>query len=186
MRWRRQGARFRTRPWWRTAGDAVVFLLVLAITLLALERYSVIDLGSGNARAKDGDSLMLNGTDIRLHGIDAPEYDQTCGSLSGEYNCGREALAALRNLLRGRTISCAARETDRYGRAISVCRDGGLEINAEMVRLGWAVAYLRHSTAYLPAQRQAKSARRGIWQGRFEMPENYRARNSATHGGFDE
>ena len=188
MSWRhaRPADRPPIRPWWRTAGDAVIFLLVLAITLLGLERFNVIDLGSGNAKAKDDDSLVLNGTEVRLHGIDAPEYNQTCGSPSGEYNCGRDAFTALRELLRRRTISCTAIDGDRYGRAVSICRDGALEINGEMVRLGWAVAYIRHSTAYLPAQKEAKSARRGIWHGKFEMPENYRTRNRTSHGGFDE
>ena len=172
----------RTRPWWRTAGDTVTFLLVLAIALLALERFNVIELGSGNAKAKDGDSLVLNGTEVRLHGIDAPEYTQTCGSPHGEYNCGHDALMALRELLRGRIISCTAIAGDRYGRAVSICRDGALEINNEMVRVGWAVAYVRHSAAYLRAEKEAKSAKRGIWQGKFETPENYRQRNRASYG----
>jgi endonuclease YncB( thermonuclease family) len=182
----RRRERGRVRPWWRTATDVVIFLLVLAVVLKALERFDMIDLGSGNAKAKDGDSLVLNGTDVRLHGIDAPEYNQSCSSPAGEYGCGREALDALRDLLRGRIISCTAIEIDRYGRAVSICRDGTLEINAEMVRLGWAVAYLRHSAAYLRSENQAKAARRGIWQGKFELPENYRQRHRHISSGFDD
>jgi endonuclease YncB( thermonuclease family) len=33
---------------------------------------------SGTATVKDGDSLMIGGLEVRLHGIDAPELDQTC------------------------------------------------------------------------------------------------------------
>lgn len=33
---------------------------------------------AGLARAKDGDSLMVGDTEVRLFGIDAPEFDQTC------------------------------------------------------------------------------------------------------------
>jgi endonuclease YncB( thermonuclease family) len=167
----------RPRPFWRTLLDAIVFAAALTLVVLILDRFGMIDVGSGNARAKDGDSLVLNDTEVRLHGIDAPELDQTCSGKSGEYPCGHDARDALRNLLRGRTISCKSLETDRYGRAVSICWDGTLEINNEMVRQGWAVAYFRHSTAYAKAQKEARAARRGIWQGNFEMPENYRARH---------
>lgn len=168
---------WRHRPLWRTLIDALVFAALLILVVWALERFNMIDLGSGNARAMDGDSLTLNGTEIRLHGIDAPELQQSCGSPDGEYPCGRMARDALRGLLRDHVISCKSLETDRYGRAVAVCRDGDVEINREMVRLGWAVAYFRHSTAYARAQKEAKAAKRGIWRGRFEMPENYRERH---------
>jgi endonuclease YncB( thermonuclease family) len=173
VRWRQRG---RPRPLWRTLSEAAIFLLVLAITLLGLQRVNVFDIGSGNATAKDGDSLTLNNTEVRLHGIDAPELHQSCRGPTGEYPCGREARDALRQLLRNRAISCTAIDGDRYNRAVSVCRDGMLDINNEMVRLGWAVAYFQHSTAYARAQKEAKSAKRGIWQGTFEMPEDFRER----------
>ena len=160
----------------------MLFAAVLVVVTLVLDHFQILDVGTGNATAKDGDSLALNGTDVRLHGIDAPEFNQSCGSPQGDYLCGRVAAKALRNLLRGRTINCRSIETDRYGRAVSICQDGGLEINREMVRLGWAVAYIRHSVGYVRAQQEAKAAKRGIWQGRFEMPENYRVRNRKSFG----
>lgn len=170
------------RPLWRSLLDALVFAAVLVVVTLVLDHFNILDVGTGNASVKDGDSLVLNGIEVRLHGIDAPEYNQRCEASAGEYPCGREAARALRNLLRGRTINCRGLDTDRYGRAVSVCKDGDLEINREMVRQGWAVAYIRHSVSYLKAQQEAKQARRGIWQGRFEMPESYRARNRKVFG----
>ena len=159
-----------------------MFGFVLIAAVLLLERLNMLDLGTGPARAKDGDSLVFNGTEVRLHGIDAPELNQTCGGPQGDYACGREARDALRHLLRAQTITCTALDTDRYGRAVSVCRAGNSEINREMVRLGWAVVYIRHSVAYVKVQQQAKLARRGIWRGPFEMPETYRAQHRTTHG----
>lgn len=166
----------RPRPLWRTLLDAIVFAAVLTLVVFFLDRFGLIDVGTGNARARDGDSLVLNDMEVRLFGIDAPELNQTCDGDAGEYPCGREALAALRALLKNQTITCKSWETDRYGRAVSTCRDGALEINSEMVRQGWAVAYFRHSTAYARAQKEARAAGRGIWRGKFEMPESYRAR----------
>jgi endonuclease YncB( thermonuclease family) len=166
----------RRSPFWRTLLDAIVFAAALTLVVLILDRFGMIDVGNGNARAKDGDSLVLNDTEVRLYGVDAPELNQTCGSNAGEYDCGLDARDALRNLLRGKTINCKSLETDRYGRAVSICWDGKLEINNELVRQGWAIAYFRHATAYAKAQKEARAARRGIWRGRFEMPENYRER----------
>ena len=106
-----------------------------------MKQFGMIDLGGGPILVVDGDSLRQGDTDIRLHGIDAPEYRQTCRDKHGaEYPCGKQAMNALRNLVREGEVSCISIETDRYGRAVSVCKRGELEINGEMVRLGWAVA----------------------------------------------
>ena len=93
-----------SRGSWRSLRSTLVLLLILAATLKAMQHFGMLDLGSGNATAKDGDSLVLNGTEVRLHGIDAPELHQSCNGPAGEYPCGREALQELRNLLDGKTI----------------------------------------------------------------------------------
>jgi endonuclease YncB( thermonuclease family) len=134
----------------------------------------------GDYDAIDGDSFRAGRTEVRLHGIDAPEYRQTCDGNP----CGRMARDALSKLIRGQNVSCKILEQDRYGRQVSVCRDGETEINREMVRLGWAIAYRKHSRAYIAAEDEARKSRRGIWQWRFEKPEEYRARNRPVEGGF--
>ena len=55
-----------------------------------------------------------------------------------------------------------------------------------MVRLGWAVAYTRHSLSYVRLEAEARRAKRGIWAGRFEMPEDYRARQHLVQGNVGE
>ena len=176
--WRRSN----TRPLWRSLLDALIFAAVLVAVTVFLDRLGILDLGTGNATAKDGDSLVLNGTEVRLYGIDAPEYNQNCGSPEGEYPCGKRAASALRELLRKRMINCRMLDQDRYGRTVSVCRDGEIEFNREMVRQGWAVAYVRHAFDYVKTQQEAKRDKRGLWRGSFEMPEDYRARNRKVLG----
>ena len=172
-----KGYRRSPRPFYRSVLDGLVFLAVLIAVLGAMKQFGMIDLGAGSHEVIDGDSLRRGSTDIRLHGIDAPEYRQTCRDKHGaEYACGKQAANALRSLVREGEVSCASIETDRYGRAVAVCRRGNVEINGEMVRLGWAVAYSRHSLSYLRLEAEARRARRGIWAGRFEPPEDYRAR----------
>ena len=86
-------------------------------------------------------------------------------------------MKALADLIRGREVECTMLDQDRYGRAVAVCKSGGIDINGEMVRLGWATAYRRHSSAYVALENEARKARRGIWQGRFQSPEAWRERN---------
>lgn len=129
---------------------------------------------SGFAVAIDGDSLRLDGRELRLKGLDAPEYRQTCADAAGaESDCGRQARRALADLLRRGPVSCAERELDRYGRGLVACSIGGEDIGATLVRQGMAVAY----GDYEREEEEARSARRGLWAGSFERPGEWRKRH---------
>ena len=54
---------------------------------------------------------------------------------------------------------------------------GSLNINVYMVRWGYAIAYLRYSEKYLDVQETAKSKKKGLWAGNFDMPEDWRKKN---------
>jgi endonuclease YncB( thermonuclease family) len=151
---------------------------LLAAILLALRHFGLLEPEIGQFAAVDGDSLRQGDTELRLHGIDAPELHQDCRTASGiGYPCGREARNRLAKLIAGAILTCQIFETDRYGRGVATCKAGDLDINGEMVRLGWAIAYRRHGTAYLAEESAAKTTRRGIWQGPFENPETWRERH---------
>ena len=141
---------------------------------------------SGGAyRAIDGDSFSLGDSEIRLHGIDAPEFRQTCRDDEGRQQpCGKMARDALSRLIRSGTVTCRAIERDRYGRQVSVCKAGGTEINRAMVEAGWAFAYRRHAIEYVAAERDARAARHGMWQWQVERPEDYRNRTRSLEGGL--
>lgn len=127
----------------------------------------------------DGDSLNLIGTRIRLQGIDAPELSQTCTRNGSSWSCGVEARQKLIELIAGRPVQCRVIELDKYSRTLANCYAGSTNLNKEMVRSGYAIAYLRYSNEYASEQLDAMKAKRGIWSGEFETPENYRVRNSA-------
>lgn len=131
---------------------------------------------AGMARVIDGDTIALDGTRIRLWGIDAPERLQTCQGKTGEvYECGRDATAVLTELARDRRVECSEKDRDRYSRIVAVCRTASGELNASMVRRGWATDYTQYSHGRYRAEEEA--ARReglGIWSGRFEQPAEWR------------
>jgi endonuclease YncB( thermonuclease family) len=128
---------------------------------------------AGPARVIDGDSIAILGEELRLHGVDAPEYRQMCRRSGAEYPCGRESARQLGLLLRGQVVTCRWSGRDRYGRALARCRAGETDINAAMVRLGHAVAYGAHDSE----EAEARGARRGLWAGEFVPPAAWRAAN---------
>jgi endonuclease YncB( thermonuclease family) len=126
-------------------------------------------------RVIDGDTIVLNGEHHRLRGIDAPETDQTCRSINYQpWPCGQEATEALKNRIGTAPVTCRSTNNDRYGRHLSICSVGILNLNAWMVENGWAVAYRRYSKKYIPEEQTAKSDKAGIWAGRFIMPWQWR------------
>jgi endonuclease YncB( thermonuclease family) len=128
----------------------------------------------GVGHAKDGDSLMVGEREVRLFGIDAPEWDQNCKRGGQDWACGQDAAGELAKLVTGRDISCVEVNTDQFGRTLAQCTANGVDVNRAMVASGYAVAYRHYSNAYVSAEESARVNRRGIWAGTFEMPSQYR------------
>ena len=131
----------------------------------------------GKPRVIDGDTIWIDGTKIRLHGIDAPEANQECSKKNGkEYRCGLASTQALRALIGSKPVICKGTTYDRYNRMIAVCYSGTVNLNAELVRKGWALAYRRYSKDYVSIEQEAQNDARGMWVGEFEMPWKWRRR----------
>lgn len=129
------------------AALAIVVLALLAAPALA------------DTTVIDGDTLRHDGVMYRLHGIDAPERRQVCAD---GWPAGLAATAYMRTLVAGRDVTCEGRSTDRYGRTVGVCRAGGADVGAAMVRSGMAWAYRQYSVDYVEAERLAIAARAGV------------------------
>ena len=180
MRYRRHWRR-RPRSLWRSLLDTGIFAIAAALVLIALRIFNQATVTPGAADIIDGDSFRLGKDEIRLHGIDAPEYRQTCrDEKKRDWNCGRAAADALRRLVTGRQVACKGLDADRYGRLVSRCTAGGIDLNAEMVRLGWAIAYTRHAYIYVDQEVEARTERRGVWRGTFDLPEDWREINRSN------
>jgi endonuclease YncB( thermonuclease family) len=150
--------------------------LVAVCSLVALLWSATTALGQpivGEAEVIDADTIRINGTTIRLWGIDAPEGRQECLRRGKVWLPGPEATEALRGFLsRSGSVACEPRaRKDRNGRTVAVCRAAGLDIGGELVRLGWAWDYPTYSRAYYQKpESEARSGRRGVWAAKCDPP----------------
>lgn len=157
----------------RRATRRVAFALACALILCLIPqlfpaeseaRVSGTEAISGQARIIDGDTIEIKGDRIRLNGIDAPEASQSCPrQWLGSWRCGDAASRQLREIIQKGTVTCEGRERDNYGRLIGTCFVDGRDINAEMVRTGYAWAFTKYSEIYTGEQHEAEAAKVGIW-----------------------
>jgi len=176
--WRRAPA---PRGFWRWAWDGLLTLAILGLLIVLAARLdrTVTSTLEGRVTVNDGDSLTIGTERIRLRGIDAPEFDQTCRSENGDYPCGRRSREALAALIAGRPVSCSGSQRDKYDRLLAVCAAAnGKDLNRSQVEAGWAIAY----GGYEAEQEAARQRRVGLWAGSFDRPRDWRE----AHGGMVE
>jgi len=128
----------------------------------------------GEAQVIDADTLFLDGRDVRLLGIDAPEVNQTCDRSGQAWPAGRAATKWLNAQLQGSTVGCNFTTHDKYIRIVATCYINGTDLNARIVSAGWAYADRRYSKRYIPEETAAKQAKKGIWIGNCAPPWEYR------------
>lgn len=161
----------KTRDWFLAI--AIVFLLARLIVGMGGEETVGHE---GIVRVADGDSLTLNCESIRLWGIDAPELSQICRRNAETYFCGQVAKGQLKSLIGASRVSCKYLDKDKYGRWLAKCSAGGVDLNQAMVESGWAVAY----GGYVTDELKARSQKKGLWEGTFDMPRAWRDGNRHT------
>ena len=141
---------------------------------------------SGFAKVVDGDTIKINSKKIRLYGIDAPEKKQKCKktyltisfmSFTKDYMCGEVSTQKLIKKINKQKLNCNILDVDRYKRLIGECFKKNINLNSWMVSNGYAVAYRKYSKKYVSDEINAKNNKLGIWQGKFEMPWDYRRKN---------
>ena len=159
-------------------------MLKKTILLILFLQLICIPASAAEYKAVDGDSLVQGERRIRLDGIDAPEFTQTCfDPKKQEYACGLTSVQYLEQLIEGKTVRCDCLPyKDKYKREICECYADGVSLNQAMVAAGNAVTY--RSEKYQSDEKSAQSSKKGIWQGKFMRPALYRAlsrlQNQAT------
>ena len=168
----------------------LIILIIISIIFFILTYIDVrsenINKISGFAKVVDGDTIKINSKKIRLYGIDAPEKKQKCKktyltisfmSFTKDYMCGEVSTEKLIKKINKQKLNCNILDVDRYKRLIGECFKRNINLNSWMVSNGYAVAYRKYSKKYVSDEINAKNNKLGIWQGKFEMPWDYRRKN---------
>ena len=166
----------------------LLFLICLIFFFLTYQdvKSSEIKSVTGHAKVTDGDTIKINTFKIRLDGIDAPEKKQKCKrpyleifmfTFYEDYSCGQKSTEALIKKINNQKITCKISNVDYFKRLIGECYKRKINLNAWLVSNGHAVAFRKYSKKYVPDEILAKQEKKGIWQGKFEMPWDYRKSN---------
>jgi endonuclease YncB( thermonuclease family) len=155
--------------------------ILLALCLLVLPAMAQAADVTGTAKVREGDTIQIGNSRIRLAAIDAPSVDQLCLNTHGErWTCGVAARDELIKHTENKTWTCHVNQQDRRGRLLARCEVDGEDIQKWMVRNGWALAYVRFSHDYEADEHAAREAKVGMWQGAFIAPWDWRIRNKKT------
>ena len=118
----------------------------------------------------DGDSIMVEKDkqelEIRLWGIDAPEYNQKGSG---------EARSALSAIILNSDITLEIVDRDKYGRLVALARKGFLNVNEYMVRSGYAWVHVYYCKAeecnsWYVFEHEARRKKQGIWKYDNQVP----------------
>ncbi|MEN9059982.1 thermonuclease family protein [Ponticoccus litoralis] len=106
---------------------ALITIICLALPVQAIAQ---------SLHVRDADTIVVDGTPVRLNGVDAPEL---------KTRAGRDAKRWMVNYLRGRSITCDLNGDRTYDRWVGVCYADGQDIGAAVIAAGHALDCRRHS-----------------------------------------
>ncbi len=129
----------------------------------------------GSAYVVDGDTIVIQKTQIRLFGVDAPEMN---------HPYGKKAKWALVALCKGQSLRAEVTDVDAHGRTVARCYlPDGRDLSAEMVKQGLAIDWPKFSGGlYRPME--VPDARKKLWladarqKGRMHVWEQFEAKQT--------
>ena len=171
----------------------ILFFLAIATFLFIPTSHATIRTVTGTvAKVSDGDTIHLTTPEqtklkVRLYGIDAPETDKI-NNKTGKVNIpgqpyGDESWKALENKVMGKQVKLDILDIDKYRRMVGMIYLNDRNINLEMIREGYAEAFIEYlkeepyKSEFLKVEREARAAKKGIWSlPDYERPREFRKR----------
>ena len=134
---------------------------------------------AGKAYVTDGDGIRVSGQEVRLAGLDAPEFDQVAKHRDGYwFGHGKRVKSALIREVGGRRVHVTVEDYDKFGRAVGTVTCNGRDVGEWLVREGHAIA--AYSDRYKHVEREARQAKRGMWSHAVNIdPRRWRHRNTS-------
>ena len=163
----------------------LAILLTLLLFIIPIQVHATQDIQGKVMKVKDGDTVVIAPIEseyfitCRLYGIDAPENNKR-GEPGQPF--GEEATKELKHMILSKNVQAVTAEKDRYNRDICFIILNGLDVNLEMVKMGYAWAFVRYLQKpyigkYVAAETEAKKAGLGLWKDKDpEPPWDYRKR----------
>lgn len=149
-------------------------LAAILAALMPMPSPAMADI-TGKPAVIDGNTIEISGRRIRLFGIRAPAPGEICAQGAVSWPCGVNAEFALARKIGSNWVTCLERHGGAGG-LVAECHAAGRagpDIGAWMVAEGWARAGRSAPEAYVRLEARAREARKGIWRGGFEPPENW-------------
>ena len=102
----------------------------------------------------------------RLYGIDCPEKSQAFGTKSKQFAS---------DIVFGKIVTVVPTDTNRYGRIVGMVYVGGVCVNAEMIKNGFAWVYPSYCkiaicSDWLELEKQARAGKVGLWAHSNPIP----------------
>ena len=172
-------------------------LNILLLPSLSFAREPIRTVTGTVTNVSDGDTIHVTTPEktkltVRLYGMDAPEtpkINQRTGHINKPGQpYGEKSWMALDAKIMGKQVKLDIIDIDRYKRMVGVIWIGNRNINLEMVKEGYAEAYLEYlrepyRSQFIQAEKEARSARKGIWSlPDYERPSDFRKRLKVRGG----
>ena len=134
---------------------------------------------AGKAYVTDGDGIRVSGQEVRLAGLDAPEWDQRAKHQDGYwFGHGKRVKSALIREIGGKRVHVTVEDHDRFGRAVGIVTCNGKDVGEWLVREGHAIA--AYSDRYKHIEREARQSKRGMWGHAVNIdPRRWRHRSTS-------
>lgn len=133
----------------------------------------------GTAQVADSDILTMDGYGIYLFGMESVEERQDCAIDGQAWQCWAAAVRELQTIVSEGEVVCETiTEPTRTRQVIAWCTVNGEDIAERFVRAGYGLPIGAETDSYFDDMLEAADAKRGLWQGAFEPPAQWRARNS--------
>ncbi len=179
----------------RLRNSKYLLIIPFALFFLAFPAFAAETTLTGKVmKVSDGDTVVISPIEggeffkCRLYGIDAPEtskYGRRGRLIKPGQPYGDEATRELKRLILSQTVDITLTGAKTYKREVCRIVKDGMDVNHEMVKLGYAWAYRHYlhgpyASEYIDAEAAARERHLGLWQDTNPTPP-WEFRHSLRH-----